>query len=194
MEVWKVVRGYKSKVSFYEVSNLGNTRATITSSGKRYQLNQQLSNNGYKSVHIVKDGDSKSKHVLVHRLVLLAFVGPSDLFVNHKDGNKLNNHVDNLEYCTKSENGLHAYRTGLNPRKRPNQIKGSDTWASKLTEDTVKDIVYKNKVLKVTQVDLAKEYGATQSSIWAVLNGWSWGHVTNIPRKITRKMKLKGAE
>lgn len=142
----------------------------------------------------MKQGDSKSKHVLTHRLVLLAFTGPSDLFVNHKDGNKINNKLENLEYCTKSENGLHAYRTGLNPRIRQNQIKGSDTWASKFTEVIVKDIVYQNKVLKVSQVALAKEYGATQSAIWSVLNGWSWGHITKIPRKVTAKLKQKQSE
>ena len=44
----------------------------------------------------------------VHRLVLLAFIGPSHLEVNHKDGDKENNNLNNLEYCTHSENHIHA--------------------------------------------------------------------------------------
>lgn len=57
----------------------------------------------------------------VHRLVAKTFLGePNGLHVNHKDGNKLNNNVSNLEYCTRSENAIHAYRTGLKSTKGEN--------------------------------------------------------------------------
>lgn len=57
---------------------------------------------------------NKKRHsFLVHRAVLLAFEWPSELECNHKDGNKLNNHLDNLEYCTRSHNVQHAHDTGL---------------------------------------------------------------------------------
>jgi len=57
--------------------------------------------------------DSKVKTYRVHRLVMLTFIGPSELSVNHIDGNKINNDLSNLEYCTHSENCLHAFRLGL---------------------------------------------------------------------------------
>jgi hypothetical protein len=67
----------------------------------------------YPTVRLYRDGGAKN--VRVHRLVALAFIdNPGNLpCVNHKDGNKLNPHYSNLEWCTYSENTHHAYRTGL---------------------------------------------------------------------------------
>jgi hypothetical protein len=63
---------------------------------------------------------NKGKHKRVHRLVAAAFCNKRDGCdeVNHKDGNKLNNRAENLEWCTKSENMLHAYRMGLQTKGR----------------------------------------------------------------------------
>lgn len=57
--------------------------------------------------------DKKTKRYFVHRLVILTFKEESNLEVNHIDGNKINNKLDNLEYCTRSENQKHAYKIGL---------------------------------------------------------------------------------
>jgi len=59
--------------------------------------------------------DGKQKHFYVHRLIATAFIPNPDkkTEVNHIDGNPLNNRVENLEWCTRSENAQHAYRTGL---------------------------------------------------------------------------------
>lgn len=65
---------------------------------------------GYLVVHLTKA--NKSVHLLVHRAVLQAFIGPSDLQVNHKDGNKKNNRLYNLEYVTVSENIKHVVQIG----------------------------------------------------------------------------------
>lgn len=76
------------------------------------ELKQKI-NKGYVYVYLC----TKSKHTTlkVHRLVAMAFIpNPENKKeVNHKDGDKLNNNVSNLEWCTRSENNLHAYRTGL---------------------------------------------------------------------------------
>lgn len=68
---------------------------------------------GYREVLLSENG--KTKNCLVHRLIAETFIpNPFNLpFVNHKDGNKRNNRVENLEWCNRSENTQHAYNTGL---------------------------------------------------------------------------------
>lgn len=67
----------------------------------------------YKRIHLKKDGNEL--HMQVHRLVAMHFLDNPDNFpiVNHKDGNKTNNHVDNLEWCSYSYNSIHAHQSGL---------------------------------------------------------------------------------
>lgn len=90
----------------YKISKDGVVINSIT--GK--EIKQSISRYGYKRVHLCKDG--KMKFFFVHKAVALAFIENPDgkPYVNHKDGNKLNNNVENLEWCTPSENVLHAYR------------------------------------------------------------------------------------
>jgi hypothetical protein len=79
-------------------------------SGKYLKGNNQGS--GYLSI-MIKNNDGKLKRVLVHRFIAQTFFGISELVVNHKDGNKLNNHLDNLEFCTQKENIRHSWEIGL---------------------------------------------------------------------------------
>lgn len=73
----------------------------------------RLGNHGYRYITI--DG----KNILIHRLMCRVFLGNKrKMHVNHKDGNKLNNNIENLEWCTRSQNQLHAYKTGLMKPKR----------------------------------------------------------------------------
>jgi site-specific DNA-cytosine methylase len=102
MEVWKPI----PHAPQYLCSNFGNVKSL------RYQTILKGSKNscGYKRVQI---GSSKNKH-FVHRLVAECFLDAKDgTTVNHKDGNKDNNHVDNLEWCTMKSNNNHAIQTGL---------------------------------------------------------------------------------
>ena len=118
-EVWKDVRGYKG---FYQVSNLGRVRSLDrvvshkkngTARHKGRMLRPALNSREYLTLSLHKGGEMKTAKV--HRLVLKAFVprvkGKS--YCNHKDGDKGNNRVENLEWCTGSENVLHAFRVGL---------------------------------------------------------------------------------
>lgn len=124
-EIYKDIPEYKG---IYQVSNLGNiksvARSYTNSKGKTYNIKERILkltiSNGYYSVTLNNKG---KKRFTVHRLVALAFIeNPSNKDeVNHIDGNKLNNCYKNLEWCTKSENTLHAYRTGL---MTPNNTKG----------------------------------------------------------------------
>lgn len=98
MEEWKT-----SPFEKYEVSTHGNIRNKKT----QRMLKQQI-NGGYCHVHLMKDG--KAYYRQVHRIVAETFIeNPLNKeTVNHKDGNKTNNHVENLEWCTHKENIHHA--------------------------------------------------------------------------------------
>lgn len=106
MEEW---RALKNENNIYAVSNLGNIKNMHTN----HILSKHLNTTGYERVQLMING--KQKKFFVHRLVAEYFVdGMADgLVVNHIDGNKLNNNASNLEWCTRSENDLHAFRLGL---------------------------------------------------------------------------------
>lgn len=87
----------------YQVSNLGNIKNSL----KNRLLKKSIDKDGYEYVNLHKD--KKQKLHRVHRLVLYAFEWLLDFDVNHIDWNKLNNRVENLEYCTKSYNTRHYY-------------------------------------------------------------------------------------
>lgn len=102
-EEWKQVAGYEG---LYEISNLGRVKSLKANKGKVREkiLRQGKMKNGYLKVIFHKEG--KVKTFLIHRLVATAFLdNPSNLrCVNHKDENKENNCVDNLEWCTHQYN------------------------------------------------------------------------------------------
>lgn len=118
-EEWRPVVGYEG---LYEVSNLGCVRSLdryvdykgIVRFRKGKILKQSLTTTGYKKVTLC-DKNHKRKHAKVHRLVAMAFIPKpkNKNLINHKDGNPLNNRMENLEWCTYSENITHAYQNGL---------------------------------------------------------------------------------
>ena len=122
-EVWKDIEGYEG---LYQVSNFGDIKSLPkvrrNRSGTYIQKEKllKLSNTstGYKKVELYKD--KKRKSFKVHRLVAQAFIpNPENKReVNHIDGNKHNNKVNNLEWVTSSENKIHAFKMDLNPTKR----------------------------------------------------------------------------
>ena len=122
--MWKTIEGYLN----YQVNSDG--RVQSLKFRKIRILKPGRSSTGY--FHVVLCRNGKSKICSVHRLVMKAFVGPcpDGMEVNHKNGIKSDNSFSNLEYITKSENHLHAYRTGLNissedrgiPKKSVNQF------------------------------------------------------------------------
>lgn len=104
-EIWKNVNGFEG---IYEVNNVGIVRTV--KSGFLRKL--QLAPNGYYSVTLKLNGKSYRKDV--HRIVALAFLPQIEgkNWVNHIDNNKLNNNIDNLEWCTPKENMLHCMKNG----------------------------------------------------------------------------------
>ena len=127
-EIWKPIINYEGS---YEVSNLGRIRS-IKFNKLYYMSLITNKRTGYKQVLLCKNGVQKT--YVVHRLVALSFLeNPLDLpCINHKDENKLNNRVDNLEWCTIKYNN--NYGTGkersrvkrLNNERRSKAIKCID--------------------------------------------------------------------
>lgn len=114
-EEWRDVAGYEG---LYKVSSLGRVYSVprLSSNGNTvggYFLKPRKFRNGYNFTALCRDG--KSRQFTIHRLVASAFIeNPRNcLEVNHIDGNKDNNAASNLEWCTRSENNLHAVKTGL---------------------------------------------------------------------------------
>jgi hypothetical protein len=114
-EIWKDIIGYEG---LYQVSNLGRVKSLSRYDRLgRYHTGKILSDcdngTGYRIVGLKVDG--KQKTFTIHRLVATAFIENLHNYdyVNHKDGDKTNNRVDNLEWCTASENMLHAVKLGL---------------------------------------------------------------------------------
>ena len=120
-EIWKRIEDYPN----YEVSNLGNVRSidhcttqinngtTVNSFYKGKEVSKTPVGRGYLRVVLHKEG--KSTGFLVHRLVGKAFIENPNEYpcINHKDGNKKNNSVDNLEWCTYSQNMAYNYKIGI---------------------------------------------------------------------------------
>lgn len=156
-EEWKEIPG-----SDCFASSLGRVRLGLK---ETYGYNNS---SGYKSYGLVIDGRRQTKRV--HRLVMLAFHGPSPLDVNHKNGVKTDNRLENLEYCTKSENNRHAMRTGLNV-----PVYGTRNQFAKLTEAQVEDILLNMGHLSVTEI--GKKFGVKNNLISYIRTGKAWRHV-----------------
>lgn len=114
-EEWKDIKGYEG---LYQISSFGNARSLRFN---RIKVLKPGSTPKYFTYEFSVNRISKIK--TAHRLVAEAFIpNPNNLpYINHKDGNKQNNHVENLEWCTASENVKHAYATGLAPRHATHQ-------------------------------------------------------------------------
>ena len=118
VEIWKDVKGYEG---LYQVSNLGKIESLTRIVTNKINVTRVfkgqamllIKSKGYLVLSVSKNGNQKVKKA--HRLVAQAFIHNPDskCCVNHKDGNKLNNNVNNLEWVTPKENNDHAYKTGL---------------------------------------------------------------------------------
>lgn len=137
-EIWKPVKGYEG---FYEVSNTGKVkalqRAVKAHNGWDRTFNERLltlhsskltKRHPNPMYHVELWKDNKRAVKMIHRLVAEHFIPNPDgkPQVNHIDGNRANNTVENLEWCTNSENMHHAYKTGLATPKGRKPVRGKN--------------------------------------------------------------------
>ena len=151
MEIFKKIEGYNG---VYEISSHGNVISN--NFGKRKILKQSIMTSGYKMVVLKKD--SKQKSLSIHRLVAIYFLSNTDNLpqVNHKDGNKLNNELSNLEWCTRSQNIQHMYDNGLKTYK-PLHYKGkfgSEHNRSKAVKCIETGVIYGSQMEAQRQLNL----------------------------------------
>lgn len=160
MEIWKDIPGYEGK---YQVSNYGNIYSL------RYKRHRKLMKDRYGYSFVGLNADGKQHFFLVHRLVAEVFVQNPKLKpeVNHIDGNKLNNHTDNLEWVDRNENMSHAHRSGLIVRKakapKPHTKKAQRNF--KLTTEQVRQIREEYAKGECGYKKLAKKYNVDRMLI-----------------------------
>lgn len=150
----------------YTINDNGEIFSDI--SGKMKTRNK--GNTEYQIINFMTQ-EGKKKTYRVHRLVMMAFKPIKDmdkLEVNHIDGDKKNNALSNLEWCSSSENQKHAFQTGLQqPRK------GEKSNFSKLTQADI-DKIFELRNLGWLQKDIASQIGCTRSNISYILNHKTW--------------------
>lgn len=136
-EIWAklVYPNIPDNLNRFEISTYGRLKNVKT----QYIYKPTVLNTGYCSVRTTLGSRSNKISILIHKAVVYTFLdNPNNLpEVNHKDGNKRNNHLDNLEYCTSHENQQHKYDAGLFD---VNKIRGENNGSSKLTWDDIKYI------------------------------------------------------
>lgn len=195
MEIWNDIKGFEG---FYQISNLGNVKSLdryIESSNrwgtmaqyliKGQTLKPRLANN-YLYVKFNNKGKTCKK---IHRLVAEAFIdNPLNLpQVNHKNGNKLDNRVENLEWTDAITNSDHAYEMGL-------AHSGSDNHYAKLNEKIVAEILYINKTTELTYSKIGELFNVCSESVSNMCRGKSWKR-PHIREKINQHLtKLENKE
>lgn len=157
------IKGYEG---LYEIDREGNVYSIATTRSRRKGLIKPQDNGiGYHRVNLF-DTNGKAKKYYIHRLVAETFIlNPNNLpEVNHKDGNKQNNSVNNLEWYTSSENQKHAYKNGL------------QVHSCKLTKTQVENIrsEYVPKSKEFGTVALAEKYDVCQSTIYKIVKGMTY--------------------
>lgn len=115
MEIWKDIKNYEG---LYQVSNFGNVKRISSFRGVNkqylndYYLKPLDNGKGYYRIKLTKN--NSSKRIMLHRIIAEAFIlnELNKPFINHINGNKKDNSIENLEWCTQSENCLHSVKLG----------------------------------------------------------------------------------
>ncbi len=174
MEDWKDVNGYEG---LYQVSSLGNvksmTRRVAFRNGDRLVKERMLRSglvSGYRNITLAKDG--KTETITVHRLMMLSFFPrpKADLQVNHINGVKDDNRLENLEWVTPARNTNHSIEIGLRDNRGEANVK------AKLQQEDVLEI--RRLIAGGTPLKLiASKYEVETPCIWKIQHRKTWQHI-----------------
>lgn len=172
-EAWKPVLDYED---FYEASNLGNIRRSHTKTGRPSgRLCRPANSRGYS--RYVLSAYAETRTHSGHKLVWEAFNGrvPNGMQINHKNGVKNDNRLENLEVCTPSENTRHGFRVlGRAPVKNPHP--GSRNGRARLSEHDI-PVIRKRLATGEDMKRIAEAYNVNHATIWQIAKGRTWRHV-----------------
>ncbi len=180
MNEWRPIAGYERED---EVSNTGEIRSipriVMCGHNKKQKKiisgkikNQHVTDKGYLAVNLSKNSIEVVRSV--HRLVALAFVSNPENKpqINHINGIKTDNRIENLEWCTNKENVIHAVSIGMG-----GGVRGERSPHHKLTEIQVREIRRKYIPRKYSTFTLGKEYGVDRTTIGEIVRNRGWRHV-----------------
>ena len=183
-EIWKGVIYQGIDYSWrFECSNLGRIRNAIN----RHIYIPHKCGIGYYQICTSING--KRKNIKVHKAIAETFIdNPNNLpVINHIDGNKENNCVENLEWCTYQENSFHAWDLGLmsncksNVENLSHDFYGEQNGMSKLTDNDIRYIrshyVAKGKGKKCNRQELARKFNVTPTLIYKIYKKEIWKHI-----------------
>ena len=168
-EQWKPIPGFEN---LYEVSDQGRVRSLTRRYCPRDRILQGHINRGYCRVMLSRK--TREDLFLIHRLVLEAFVGPCppNHVTHHKNGNKTDNRLENLEWTTQKRNVQHAIQAGAWSAR-----KGEANPSSKLTADDVQTIRHLYAKCGCSYRKLAYQFGVSQWTIRSIIKRESWQHI-----------------
>lgn len=164
MSNYKFIKSYEGR---YSVNKTGD----IYSHFNNKILKQSIDSRGYSK--LILSLSNIKKTVLVHRIVAEAFIENNNnyLEVNHLDGNKQNNSVSNLEWCSHAQNQIHAFKLGLR-----RGIKGEKHHNSKLTEKDI-NLIKDLKSKGISNLELSNKFKVNKGHISRIVNKRSWRHL-----------------
>ena len=173
-EIWKDIKDCKGR---YQISNFGNVKSLARFNNGKFgrliseRILKQNFRQGYAYVRVFVNG--KKTNLVIHRLVAETFIpNPQNLpQVNHIDGNKQNNNVNNLEWCLQRDNLLHAIKNSL--RKISSGEKAPNAKLKQKEVDYIRS-VYKPKSRTFGAKALAEKFGVHTDTITKILIGNTW--------------------